>query len=152
MQACRAKDGSPVRPLVWSRRNGPWHRVETIFIGAAPGNAGGKGSGDQGAHGTRIPFGGDIAGANLDALLGSVGIDRNNTFLVAALNQLPAAGGGEPTLQEMLAPVGDYENSFELLRDTVVATGPALVVTLGIAGLRAFATAVTQEDLTRLVM
>ncbi|MEO5510690.1 MAG: uracil-DNA glycosylase family protein, partial [Longimicrobiales bacterium] len=104
------------------------------------------------AHGTRIPFGGDIAGANLDAMLGSAGIDRNNTFLVAALNQLPEAGGGEPALREMLAPVGDYKNSFELLCDTVIATGPALVVTLGIVGLRALATAVTQEDMTRPVM
>jgi uracil-DNA glycosylase len=145
-ESCRNPDGSAARPLVWSRRNGPWHRVDTLFIGAAPGNAGGRGRGDQGAHGTRIPFGGDIAGANLDALIGSVGIDRNNTFLVAALNQLPDAGGGEPTLSEMLAPVGDYPNSIALLRDTIVATGPSLIITLGHVGLRACVAAVTATD------
>jgi uracil-DNA glycosylase len=147
-EPCRNPDGSRARPLVWSRRNGPWHRVDTLFIGAAPGNAGGKGRGDQGAHGTRIPFGGDIAGANLDALLGSAAIDRNHTFLVAALNQLPDAGGGEPTLAEMLAPVGDYPNSVALLRDTIVATGPSLIITLGHVGLRACAAALTARDIT----
>src|SRR5688500_15695987 len=58
MSACRSRAGTPAQPVVWSRRNGPWHRVEILFVGAAPGNAGGKGKGDQGAHGTRIPFGG----------------------------------------------------------------------------------------------
>lgn len=150
--ACVTRDGEPARPLVWSRRNGPWHRVDTLFIGAAPGNAGGKGRGDNGAHGTRIPFGGDLAGANLDALLGSVGLDRNQTFLVAALNQLPDAGGGEPTLAEMLAPVGDYPNSVALLRDTVVATGPSLIVTLGLVGLRALAAAVAAPHIEHPVL
>ena len=143
--ACEQTDGSPAHPVVWSRRNGPWRRVDILWVGAAPGNAGGKGQGDQGAHGTRIPFGGDIAGANLDALLGSIGIDRNETFLVAALNQLPVAGGGEPTLQELLAPVGEFANSIELLRDTIVATGPGLIVTLGHVGLRATAAALTRD-------
>jgi uracil-DNA glycosylase len=152
MQPCRTPAGDPAWPLIWSRRNGPWHRVPTLFVGAAPGNAGGKGKGDQGAHGTRIPFGGDIAGANLDALLGAAGIDRNNTFLVAALNQLPEAGGGEPTLRELLASVGDYENSFSLLRDTVIATGPSLIVALGIVGLRTLATALTHDDMQHPVM
>jgi uracil-DNA glycosylase len=152
MQPCRTPGGELAWPLVWSRRNGPWHRVQTLFVGAAPGNAGGKGKGDQGAHGTRIPFGGDIAGANLDALLGAAGIDRNHTFLVAALNQLPEAGGGEPTLRELLAPVGGYENSFALLRDTVVATGPALIIALGVVGLRTLAAALTQEDMHQPVM
>jgi uracil-DNA glycosylase len=144
---CRLADGTPAGPLVWSRRNGPWQRVETLFVGAAPGNAGARGTGDQGAHGTRIPFGGDIAGANLDALLGSVGIDRNHTFLIAALNQLPGAGGGEPTRAEMLAPVGAYANSLALLLDTVVATGADLVITLGHVGLRALAAAITSPDI-----
>jgi uracil-DNA glycosylase len=145
-RSCLDPDRTPARPLVWSRRNGPWHRVETLFIGAAPGNAGGKGKGDNGAHATRIPFGGDIAGANLDALLGSAGIDRNGTFLVAALNQLPDAGGGEPTVQEIRAPVGDYPNSVALLRDTIIATGPSLIVTLGLVGLRVCAAAVSAAD------
>ena len=126
--------------------------MDTLFIGAAPGNAGGRGRGDNGAHATRIPFGGDIAGANLDALLGSVGIDRNHTFLVAALNQLPDAGGGEPTLGEMLAPVGDYANSVALLRDTIVATGPSLIITLGHVGLRSCAAALTAPDVANPVL
>jgi uracil-DNA glycosylase len=152
MQPCHLDNGEPAWPLVWSRRNGPWRRTDTLFVGAAPGNAGGRGKGDNGAHATRIPFGGDIAGANLDALLGSVGIDRNDTFLIAALNQLPAAGGGEPTLREMLDPVGEYPNSIALLRDTVVATGARLIVTLGLVGLRALAAAVTAPDIAAPVL
>jgi uracil-DNA glycosylase len=122
-----------------------------VWVGAAPGNAGGRGSGVLGAHGTRIPFGGDIAGANLDAMLGSIGLDRNRTFLTAALNHLPARGGGEPTLDEILAPVGEYSSSLFLLRDTLLATGPALIIALGNVALRAVCAAVHfHESVTRL--
>ena len=137
LQPCQ-QDGRPAdRPIAWSRRNGPWRRVEILWVGAAPGNAGGKGKGGLGAHGTRIPFGGDVAGANLDALFGSIGLTRNDTFITATLNQLPAAGGGEPTAAEVAAPVGDYASSLHALRDTLVAAGPRLVVTLGNVALRA---------------
>ncbi|HEX7117911.1 MAG TPA: uracil-DNA glycosylase family protein [Longimicrobiales bacterium] len=137
-EPCRLADGTVAeRPIVWSRRNGAWRRVETLWVGAAPGNAGGKGDGDLGAHGTRIPFGGDVSGANVDALFGSIGLDRNDTFIVGALNQLPARGGGEPTSAELSAPVGDFPTSLHLLRETVVAAGPRLVVALGTVALRA---------------
>jgi uracil-DNA glycosylase len=137
-EPCRLEDGSPApRPVVWSRRNGAWRRVPILWVGAAPGNAGGKGAGELGAHGTRIPFGGDIAGANIDALFGSIGLSRNDTFIVSALNQLPEKGGGEPTAAEIAAPVGAYASSLDLLRDTLVATGPKLVVALGNVALRA---------------
>ena len=137
-EPCRLADGtvSP-RPIVWSRRNGPWRHHEVLWVGAAPGNAGGKGAGDLGAHGTRIPFGGDVGGANFDVLLSTIGLDRNRTFVVAALNQLPARGGGEPTFAELAAPVGDYPSSLHLLRDTLLAVGPRLVIALGNVGLRA---------------
>lgn len=135
---CRLADGSPApRPIVWSRRNGAWRRVEVLWIGAAPGNAGGKGRGDLGAHGTRIPFGGDVSGANVDLLLGSIGLNRNETFIVAALNQLPARGGGEPTAAELASPVGEYPTSLHLLRDGILAAGPRLVVALGTVAVRA---------------
>jgi len=146
-QPCADAQGrASARPVVWSRRNGPWQPHGVIFVGAAPGNAGGKGAGRLGAHGTRIPFGGDIAGANLDVLLGSVGLDRNRTFLTAALNQLPAAGGGEPSAAEILAPVGDYPSSLHLLRDTIIACRPRLVVALGNVALRALAAALQLAD------
>jgi uracil-DNA glycosylase len=142
---CRDAGGRVAdRPLVWSRRNGPWRRVAVLWVGAAPGNAGGLGSGALGAHGTRIPFGGDIAGGNLDVLLSSIGLNRNETFIVAALNQLPERGGGEPRAHEIAAPVGAYPDSVALLRDTVVATGPALVVALGNVALRVLAAALTR--------
>lgn len=143
MQGCHDARGRPVAPIVWSRRNGPWRRVEVLWIGAAPGNAGGRGSGHLGAHGTRIPFGGDLAGANLEVLLGSIGLDRNDTFIAAAFNRLPARGGGEPSAAEIRAPVGDHESSIALLRDTIVAAGPRLVVALGIVALRTLAGALT---------
>jgi uracil-DNA glycosylase len=136
--ACTLADGTPVdRPIAWSRRNGPWRRVDILWVGAAPGNAGGKGKGVLGAHATRIPFGGDIAGANLEVLFGSIGITRNETFISAALNSLPQAGGGEPKPAELAAPVGDYASSLHSLRDVIIATGPKLIVALGNVGLRA---------------
>lgn len=147
-EPCRDKRGRAVgRPLVWSRRNGPWREVDLLWVGAAPGNAGGKGTGVLGAHATRIPFGGDIAGANLDVLFGSIGITRNDTFIVAALNMLPAAGGGEPTLEEISAPVGDYASSLHLLKDTIAAANSKLIVALGNVGLRCLiATTQLAED------
>lgn len=142
---CLDADGRVAqRPIVWSRRNGPWRRVPLLWVGAAPGNAGGLGRSDLGAHGTRIPFGGDIAGGNLDVLLSTIGMDRNETFLVAAYNQLPGRGGGEPTPRELAAPVGRYPDSAALLRDTVIATGPALIVALGNVGLRTLVAALTR--------
>lgn len=147
MRACRLPDGSAAeRPIVWSRRNGAWRRVEIVWVGAAPGNAGGKGAGELGAHGTRIPFGGDVSGANVDVLFGSIGLNRNETFIAQAFNQLPAAGGGEPTLAELAAPVGDYASSVHLLRDTLVAAGPKLVVAFGNVALRTTAAALTLND------
>jgi uracil-DNA glycosylase len=147
MQPCRGADGVAAdRPLVWSRRNGAWQRVAVLWVGAAPGNAGGLGSSDLGAHGTRIPFGGDIAGGNLDVLLASIGLSRNDTFIVASLNQLPARGGGEPTTAELAAPVGLLPDSVALLRDTVIAAGPTLVVALGNVALRTLAAALTRPD------
>lgn len=136
----------PAHPLVWSRRNGPWREVGALFVGAAPGNAGGRGTGDMGAHATRIPFGGDVAGANLDVLLASAGLTRDEVFLVAALNRLPDAGGGEPTARELSQPVGDYETSLHLLRDTMLAARPRLVVALGNVGLRATIAAARLAD------
>lgn len=139
---CRRRDGQPERPLVWSRRNGPWRRVDVLWVGAAPGNAGGLGSGSGGAHGTRIPFGGDVAGANLDVLLSSIGLTRNDTYIVASFNQLPERGGGEPAAAELAAPVGSYPDSIALLRDTVIAAGPRLIVALGHVALRSLAGAI----------
>jgi uracil-DNA glycosylase len=151
MEPCRTRAGGLAeRPIVWSRRNGPWRQVDVLWVGAAPGNAGGMGSGSMGAHGTRIPFGGDIAGANLDALLSSAGLDRNSTFIVASLNQLPERGGGEPRVAELRAPVGEIDSSLHLLRDTVLAAGPRLVVCLGNVALRSVAGALRLGRMARL--
>ncbi|MEN8376513.1 MAG: uracil-DNA glycosylase family protein [Gemmatimonadota bacterium] len=139
---CVDRTGAALSPVVWSRRNGPWTPVSVLWIGAAPGNAGGRGAGDMGAHGTRIPFGGDIAGANLDLLLDAVGLDRDRTFIAAALNQLPDRGGGEPSAAELSRPVGDYSNSVAVLRDTILASGAALVIALGNVAMRACVAAV----------
>jgi uracil-DNA glycosylase len=153
MQPCRRLDGGVAeRSIVWSRRNGPWRRMDVLFVGAAPGNAGRRGSGRMGAHGTRIPFGGDIAGGNLDVLLSSAGLDRNATFIVAALNQLPERGGGEPRVSELRAPVGAMPSSLHLLLETLLATRPRLVVCLGNVALRTVAAAARLGAETRLVL
>lgn len=153
MQPCADADGALVdRPLVWSRRNGPWRHHDTLWVGAAPGNAGGMGSGDMGAHGTRIPFGGDIAGANLDVFLSAMGLDRNRTFIVAALNRLPDRGGGEPRVAELREPVGDVPSSVHLLRETLLATAPRTVVALGNIGLRTTVAAARLREKKRLTL
>jgi len=153
MEPCRLENGARAdRSVVWSRRNGPWRQVDVLWVGAAPGNAGGRGSGDMGAHATRIPFGGDIAGGNLDVLLGSVGLDRNRTFIVAALNQLPARGGGEPRPVELRAPVGDHASSIHLLRDTLLAAGAGLVVVLGNVALRTAVAAARLQEQPRITL
>lgn len=151
-EPCRFANGeADPRPIAWSRRNGPWQQVPLLWVGAAPGNAGGKGQGTLGAHATRIPFGGDVAGANLDVLLGSIGRTRNETFITASLNSLPAAGGGEPTFTELSAPVGAYASSLHSLRDTMLACGPLLTVALGNVGLRALMAA-AQLELSGIVL
>ncbi|HUE77079.1 MAG TPA: uracil-DNA glycosylase family protein [Longimicrobiales bacterium] len=152
-EPCRLADGRPAeRPLVWSRRNGPWRRVDVLWVGAAPGNAGGRGAGGMGAHATRIPFGGDVAGANLDLLLESIGLDRNATFIVAALNQLPEAGGGEPRVSELRRAVGAYRSSAHLLRDTILAAGPRLLVALGNVAVRTAIAAARLASRERLML
>lgn len=106
----------------------------------------------MGAHGTRIPFGGDIAGANLDALLSAIGMDRNQTFIVAALNQLPARGGGEPRVAELRQPVGELPSSLHLLRETILAAAPRVIVALGNVGLRSTVAAARLEEKARLTL
>lgn len=153
MEPCRDRDGREAgRALVWSRRNGPWRQHDLLWVGAAPGNAGGMGTGDMGAHATRVPFGGDIAGANLDVLLSSVGLDRNRTFIVAALNQLPERGGGEPRVSELRQPVGDLPSSVHLLRETLLAAAPRLVVALGNVALRTTIAAARVHDTPRITL
>lgn len=150
MAPCREGDGSLAdRPVVWSRRNGPWRQVDVLWVGAAPGNAGGMGRGSMGAHGTRIPFGGDIAGANLDVLLSAAGLDRNRTFIVAALNQLPKRGGGEPRVAEIRERVGTAPSSLHVLRDTILAARPRLVVCLGNVALRSTVAASRLDGLVK---
>lgn len=152
-EPCGAANGAEGgRSLVWSRRNGPWTRHDLLWVGAAPGNAGGMGSGTMGAHGTRIPFGGDIAGANLDALLSGIGLDRNRTFIVAALNQLPERGGGEPRVAELREPVGELSSSVHLLRETILAAAPRMVVVLGNVALRTTIAATRLELKSRLTL
>jgi uracil-DNA glycosylase len=150
-EPCRTANGALLnRPTIWSRRNGPWRQVNVLWIGAAPGNAGRRGAGALGAHGTRIPFGGDVAGANLEVLLGSIGINRNHTFILAALNELPEKGGGEPTAREILAPRGGYRNSIDVVRDSILACGPRLVVCLGNVAARVTIAAVSELTVARL--
>jgi len=146
---CRDASGDPVTPIVWSRRNGPWRRVPVLWIGAAPGNDGGRGSGGLGSHGTRIPFGGDVAGANLDVLLASIGLTRDDTFIAAALNSLPRKGGGEPRVTELALPAGGFADSLAALRATLLASGSRLVVALGNVALKACVAAAARDDPTR---
>src|SRR5262249_615233 len=64
--------------------------------------------------------------------------------------QLPAAGGGEPSAAELAAPVGDYPSSLHLVRDTIIAVGPRLIVCLGNIAVRVSVGAARLEEHTRL--
>src|SRR5690606_40382729 len=64
---------------------------------------------------------------------------------------LPAAGGGEPTAAELREPVGEYESSLHLLRDTIIAAGAPLLVALGNVGMRSIVTAARLDEDERIV-
>ncbi len=100
-------------------------RARAMFIGEAPGRLG--------ADQTEIPFHGDAAGHNFEALLALVGIRRDQVFVSNAVLCNPKGADGNnatPTGQEL-------SNCSLFLRRQIELVDPLLVVTLGAVALRA---------------
>ena len=105
-EPCRDERGAAMRPIAWSRRNGPWRRSELLWVGAAPGNAGGRGAGDLGAHIIDHPVWALGLGApsvvesrvTLDGTILEDGKRNLESFPLAAIIyfEFPAPQGGTP--------------------------------------------------------
>jgi uracil-DNA glycosylase family 4 len=112
------------RSAVLSKLNGsPSARI--MFIGEAPGR--------KGADRTRVPFSGDQSGANLDRLLQSIDLRREQIFITSAALCNPRAESGanrKPTQKELA-------NCSEFLRRTIALIDPKVIVTLGSVALEA---------------
>lgn len=99
--------------------------AKVIFIGEAPGRLG--------ADTTGIPFHGDKAGNNFEALLDFVGISREDIFITNAVLCNPKDDSGNnatPSLDE-IARCSNF------LRQQIDLINPAIVVTLGANALKA---------------
>lgn len=114
------------RLKVLSQANGnPESRV--LFIGEAPGRLG--------ADRTGVPFTGDKAGENFQALLGNIGWTRADIFITNAVlcNPRSEEGNNEPPSD------GEIANCSAFLRMTLELVDPEVVVTLGTVALKAMA-------------
>jgi uracil-DNA glycosylase family 4 len=96
-----------------------------LFVGEAPGRLGADGSG--------IPFHGDKAGHNFEALLAEADIDRHHTFVTNAVLCNPKDQNGNnstPSPREV-------SNCSSFLRRQIEMVGPSIVVSLGATALKA---------------
>ncbi len=98
-----------------------------MFIGEAPGRLG--------ADQTEIPFHGDQAGHNFEAMLRFAGFSRESLFVTNAVlcNPRDSSGRNSPP------SAAELENCSEYLREQIELIAPRIVVTLGAAALRATA-------------
>jgi len=96
-----------------------------MFIAEAPGRLG--------ADRTGIPLCGDKAGANFQALLGTIGWSRSDVFVTNAVlcNPRDDDGGNAPPAD------GEIRNCSLLLAMTLEVVAPDVVVTLGATALKA---------------
>lgn len=115
------------RTAVLSDLNGDIEAL-VMFIAEAPGR--------HGADRTRIPFSGDSSGANLQKLLDSIDLAREEIFITnSALCHPHTATGAnrKPTKKEI-------ENCAGFLRAQIELVDPPIVVTLGAVALEAIKT------------
>ena len=112
------------RSAVLSELNGsPDARI--MFIGEAPGR--------KGADRTRVPFSGDLSGANFDRYLNSIKLTRKEIFITSAALCNPRSESGanrRPAKKEIA-------NCSNFLRRTIELVNPKVIVTLGSVALEA---------------
>ncbi len=96
-----------------------------MFIAEAPGR--------QGADRTRRPFWGDKSGENFQALLDSIGLNRDDVFITNSVMCSPRSESGanrRPSKAEM-------RNCADFLRRQIELIDPTIVATLGSVALEA---------------
>jgi uracil-DNA glycosylase family 4 len=123
-QACRICPDLADKTAVLSVLNGNL-RPKVMFIGEAPGRVG--------ADRTRRPFYGDKSGDNLQKLLDSIGLCREEIFLTSAVLCSPRSAtdaNRKPTGHEI-------KNCLAHLRSTIDIIDPPLIATLGSVALNA---------------
>ncbi len=112
------------RTRVLSPANGSLKPL-ALFIGEAPGRLG--------ADHSAIPFHGDVAGNNFEALLAEAGIDRNRVFVTNAVLCNPRDENGNNS-----TPVqSEIKNCSNHLISQIDLLSPSVVVTLGAKALAA---------------
>lgn len=126
-QACRVCPALADKTAVLSDLNGNLN-PKVMFIGEAPGRVG--------ADRTRRPFHGDKSGENLQRLLDSIGLGRDETFITSAVLCSPRSAtdaNRKPTGAEI-------RNCSSYLRRTLELIDPPVVATLGSVALDAIKT------------
>jgi DNA polymerase len=106
-----------------------------FFIAEAPGR--------QGADRTRKPFHGDKSGENLQVLLDSIGLTREEIFITNSVLCSPRKPNGA-NRRPLKSEIG---NCSGYLRRTIELIGPDILVTLGSVALEALK-AIEPHDLT----
>jgi uracil-DNA glycosylase family 4 len=123
-QTCRICPDLADKTAVLSELNGIL-TPKVMFIGEAPGRVG--------ADRTRRPFYGDKSGDNLQKLLDSIGLSRDEIFITSAVLCSPRSAtdaNRKPTRSEI-------KNCLAHLRSTLYLIGPAVIATLGSVALDA---------------
>jgi DNA polymerase len=122
--ACQICPDLRERTAVLSELNGSL-KPKVMFIAEAPGR--------QGADRTRIPFSGDKSGANFNALLESIGLERKDIFITNAVMCSPRSATGanrKPAKSEI-------KNCSSFLRRQIELLAPKVLVTIGSVALEA---------------
>lgn len=122
--ACRICPGLADKTAVLSELNGSLH-PKVFFIGEAPGRVG--------ADRTRRPFYGDKSGANLQILLDSIGLSRDEIFITSAVMCSPRSAtdaNRKPTVREI-------KNCSTYLKRVLELIDPPIIATLGSVALEA---------------
>lgn len=126
-QDCRRCEALCGRVAVLSELNGNLDPI-VMFAAEAPGR--------QGGNRTRIPFSGDKSGANLQKLLDSINLRREDIFItntVLCHPHKPSGANRKPTVREI-------KNCSDFLRQTINLIDPKIIVTLGTVALEALKT------------
>ena len=123
-QSCRICPDLADKTAVLSDLNGSL-QPKVMFIGEAPGRVG--------ADRTRRPFYGDKSGDNLQKLLDSIGLSRDEIFITSAVLCSPRSAtdaNRKPTRAEI-------KNCLAHLRTTIDLIDPRIIATLGSVALDA---------------
>lgn len=126
-QACRICPDLADKTAVLSELNGDLN-PKVMFIGEAPGRVG--------ADRTRRPFYGDKSGENLQLLLDSIGLSRDEIFITSAVLCSPRSAtdaNRKPTKTEI-------KNCTMYLKRTLELIDPPIVATLGSVALESIKT------------